>query len=999
MPSGGSGFIEQLESNPFFKNGGVFVTIAINVILLVIVMSIYVCCIRYCTIFNVRKKKRLIAKCLKREDELFVKQQSHTRDSENNHNNQEDEIREESNSEREHHESNKGKSLSKTVDQHVEDDSSFFEVKDLRAKYLSNHCLSDWYLRSVFFWRITKSLIQAPFLIIYRALFNGRNKSWFGAAIKEEKRVIRNYGRDILTYIKFHQLLWWVFAIMLVLFSALLYPIHITNQGNLDPAQKEKFSKNVTGLKVGSSDQFLVVSSINTVIGRPDILILHVILSVITVALVLAMLLLFTRDKSLRDYDYCGCDQEGIYGSFSPYLPHYFGAEFALKTQNMSLGTPHENLNYKSLSPFTLEIHNIPKHYTNKALFHQLMKKIFSHNATDLNAPTNPHILSSYHVINFAKREKLQQKFETQLDKLEGYNWQLETKNTRPKKKCFFQKQDDGDSKRKLIQSKDAIVFTKEKIRNLNTEIEDLEEELTLSSNYPNRISSSIQGSGIGYVVFSSRSSLVYALKKFTKLGTFKVYKMKETDDNGQEIEKLFTPAERNQLPIDAKVTCIRMRATNTNYEQRDCFWTTLYTMYQHSWIKPIILKITIFIVILIIFVFFTTPVVIVSSIDTFFAIPPVTETIKKIVEVGGPMMSVIFQYIPSLLLVASSALIPVFIYQLTKLEDMKTFSEFSRTILRRITIFLWLNVFILPTLVLTTLDGITNFFTNPDSLANIFKNLFMSDNGSLFINFILNKTLYGLAFTLMPLLSLILYSVFTLCTSSVSKKLRISRNMKPKDKLKWAEGDSFSLEYSYAYSILIMAIVFTFSLFSPFILLVTFIYFTLRYYVERFTIGRIYSHRLLQHHHKKKRHLITSQGYYLSDSADQTISPAVVRHSFGCLFGFKTDYVAHRRSMLLISKLCVVALIMFTVYCMLFFAFKTPESQYFIFHVTIEAILTLFLLIVFFAIEIKMTRDIRTLNKQPLIVNEESASKKTLYEPSNYWNYKKMFNDTVTNL
>ncbi|KAG2381466.1 hypothetical protein C9374_006455 [Naegleria lovaniensis] len=938
------------------------------------------------------------------------------------------------------------------------DNCSYVEVKDI-----GKNTRSYWKLRGIFLYRIMMSLLEAPFQMMYTIVKKRKRldssslpstfkTSPFSQSEKDEKRVLRFYGRDVLTYLKFHQLLWWGLLILLLLYSVLLYPIHISQQNQLDPIQREKFTTNSTGLKVGANDQFLVISSINTVLKLPGVLVVHVLLTIFSVALWLFLMgFLFLHDPALKTFNYRGCDQEGVYGSFSPYLGCYAGCDFYLQAQNMALGCPHDETHFSQLvSPFTLEIHNIPKHFTNKALFKEAMQKIFSEYSRNVNAPKNTEIVSAYHVINYSQRDKLQTKFEKQLEHLEAYNWLMKKSEKRPKKLVFLEKKDDlemrpppspshhplrnttnsedenSHKKRKFVQRVDAISYTKRKIIELYNQIMLIEDELDYSSNYPNRVNSPIVGSGIGYVVFASREAFKNALKYASVGGYIQAYKRKVRDENGEEIEYILTRSERNALPAvntghasEGKVRKVHMRAFSTKYEQPDINWNSLYDRYEQSWIKPVIIRMVIFILMLLILIFLTTPVTILSSVDALFTIPQIRAVIDQIVSFGGPMAAFFFQYLPSILLLLTSALIPVLIVFLTKFEKFKTYGEYKRTLLRRMTIFLWLNTFIFPTLVLTSLDGVTNFFTKPNNWSVVFSNLFMADNGSLFMNFILNKTLWGLTFTVIPLVALIMYLITTRCTSHFWKKKGFKafhRNVKPKDKLKSAEGPALSLESQYATTFTVFVIMMTFSAFSPFILLVGFVYFTLRYIVDRFTIARNYSHRRVQHSLKKQTHYITSNAPTTGETAkysesttiltshvsevEMNIQNDIVRQPFGSIFGFKSDYVAHRRYMVTLVELLLVALILYTIYSMLFYASKLSQSAVFIFHITMMALLTAVLLLSCVVVNLVHKRIIkkrRQSKEKALSVHSHYAN--DFYSPKFYWDYKNMLNETVTNL
>jgi len=387
--------------------------------------------------------------------------------------------------------------------------------------------------------------------------------------------------------------------------------------------------------------------------------------------------------------------------------------------------------------------------------------------------------------------------------------------------------------------------------------------------------------------------------------------------------------------------------------------------------------RIIIYAIILIIFIFFTTPLAAASAIEGILSIPEVQQATQMFKEIGGSLAGFFFQYLPSLLILVSSALLPILIYQLTKTENLKTYSEFRRILMVRVSVFLFFNTLILPILALASISGVITYFAGSKNVLDTFSKIFVPESGALFINFILNKTLWGLYFTLVHLVPLLLYIAKTAFSNKNWGKRR--RRISPGKVLNSVEAYFFNVETEYALSISVLAIVVCFGLYSPFILLVGLLFFILRYYVDRFTIARTYSHRMIQ------------QEMIEACDTNKCQDKHLLHNQNGALFEYKSDYIAHRRLLYKVMELVIACLLICNIFLVLFFASKITKSAFFVFHLVIECIVGVALILGLFVIRAYSLYERRILldkwSFEKLLENKRYLE--NTYSPLRIWEYK----------
>jgi hypothetical protein len=226
--------------------------------------------------------------------------------------------------------------------------------------------------------------------------------------------------------------------------------------------------------------------------------------------------------------------------------------------------------------------------------------------------------------------------------------------------------------------------------------------------------------------------------------------------------------------------------------------------------------------------IFFTTPLSIVSSIQDFIShVPIFAMSATKIEHLTGYLGDLVFQYLPTFLLFILTLLIPTFIPILTEMEGYRTYSRELLVKLFRLFIYLLLSTFILPSLLLTSLDGIIKYLQK-DNVYAALQNIFLPSSGAFFLNYAIQYFLLGDFIDLLRLRDFFtyLYRKWTAVT--------------PKERLNALKVGDFDLAMEYAYLISFFAIIVGYSVFSPFMLLVGFLYFLSKYLIDRHNITRL---------------------------------------------------------------------------------------------------------------------------------------------------------------
>lgn len=230
--------------------------------------------------------------------------------------------------------------------------------------------------------------------------------------------------------------------------------------------------------------------------------------------------------------------------------------------------------------------------------------------------------------------------------------------------------------------------------------------------------------------------------------------------------------------------------------------------------------KCIVYLLLIIIMIFFTTPFSMLSSLQTFIQTIP---HFNNFPDLGSYLGSLIYQFIPTFLLFFISFFVTgVLIQYLTQWEGYETITETQRVSSLRIYIYLLFSTLILPSLLLTSLDGIIKYFQH-QNLQSALIHMFSIASGAFFISYILQYALLGNTFDLIRIGD----SLFHLYKKWVAITPRDH-----KESYQLPEIDTYT---EYAYLISVLSIIMCYSVLSPLILPCGLFLFMYKYVVDRY--------------------------------------------------------------------------------------------------------------------------------------------------------------------
>ncbi|XP_057374466.1 calcium permeable stress-gated cation channel 1-like isoform X1 [Daphnia carinata] len=220
---------------------------------------------------------------------------------------------------------------------------------------------------------------------------------------------------------------------------------------------------------------------------------------------------------------------------------------------------------------------------------------------------------------------------------------------------------------------------------------------------------------------------------------------------------------------------------------------------------------------------FLTTPAVVVNTLD-IFQFSTITSTIEK-------MSPVLSQFLPTLLLWTTSALMPVMVAYSDEWMSHWTKSTANHTIMRKTFIFLMFMVVILPSLGLTSAQAFFEWATRANGTYR-WECVFLPDNGAFFVNYVITSSFIGTALELMRFAELFLYACKLSCAMSRAEVPGVRRN------LLW----EFNFGVQYAWTLLNFSLITMYSVSCPLITPFGFVYVLLKHFVDRYNIFFAYA-------------------------------------------------------------------------------------------------------------------------------------------------------------
>jgi len=598
------------------------------------------------------------------------------------------------------------------------------------------------------------------------------------------------YGHQITLYLFLSKQITIALFMCAFLSCTVLLPIHLSG---VTPSKKIYTPAEYGSFKLAKDDYFLVHTTISMVVDQPGKLYVHVFMTLVFVCIVLGFLRRFTESRLVKDYPFEG---------------------------------------RKLLSDYSLRLDELPEDLVSNDLLKQAcnLPEIFD------NSVTNSRI-----TFETAARIKLEKKHRQVCKRLKHYEtMQVEKDKKRQRRWWWGKKHDESgggigaddvegvvggtrveaeggvreDTLRvdtssqhttKTIHSTtprtfvfnrrfpflrrvDAIkYYTQRRIK--------LEEKMRI---WDEEFLQQPVGTGTAYVLFHSQQAMQRALAK----GEGGIVRF-TVDLKG--------PKKPKKLP---KITFVLSRAS----EPSDILWENSSVSKESRFTRMVAVNFFIIIYLMI----FSSPLALISSLQSFLDILPknIHETLDGMRHISGPLGDLVYQYMPTLLLLVLSSTLPYVIPVLTSLEKYYTYSTYAMNTIYRLYLYLLLTTLILPSFALTSMDGLLKYLQFKN-ISQSLQNLFLPGSGVFFVNYCIQYLFWSTIIDLLRIGDVIRY---------LWRRVSAVGEQEKREAAQVAEFD-FPLEYGYLLSF--FAITFTYGVFSPLILVLGFTYFLLKYLLD----------------------------------------------------------------------------------------------------------------------------------------------------------------------
>ncbi|KAL8588770.1 hypothetical protein ACOMHN_035266 [Nucella lapillus] len=233
----------------------------------------------------------------------------------------------------------------------------------------------------------------------------------------------------------------------------------------------------------------------------------------------------------------------------------------------------------------------------------------------------------------------------------------------------------------------------------------------------------------------------------------------------------------------------------------------------------------------LIVLFFLTTPIMFLHTLDLL------NIDLRK---PGKEMHSTLLvQFLPTLLLLAMSALLPNLVYLSEQYIGHWTKTAEHHAVMRKTFIFLLLMVLILPSLGLTSVKALFEWMVVNAEKRVQWQCIFLPSNGSFFINYVITAALIGTMLDLLRFSELLIYSLKLLMARSQAEKAAVRKSVV------W----EFQYGIHYTWMLCIFAIMVSFSIPCPLITPFGLMYLGIKHLVDRYNIFFAYIPSRINHH------------------------------------------------------------------------------------------------------------------------------------------------------
>ncbi|XP_068239271.1 calcium permeable stress-gated cation channel 1 isoform X1 [Palaemon carinicauda] len=244
-----------------------------------------------------------------------------------------------------------------------------------------------------------------------------------------------------------------------------------------------------------------------------------------------------------------------------------------------------------------------------------------------------------------------------------------------------------------------------------------------------------------------------------------------------------------------------------------DIYWANLSVTTRHWWLKAVSINFVLFVVLF----FLTTPAVLINTLDFVHLFAGKLHGVS-------PVLS---EFLPTLLLWTTAALMPVIVSYSDQFMTHWTRSAENHSIMRKTFIFLLFMVIILPSLGLTSAKGFMEWVVKPQNGTFRWECIFLPDNGAFFVNYIITSALIGTTLELIRFPELFMYIV----------RMGLSRSEAETASVRRAILYEFPFGVQYAWMLLIFAMTIIYSISCPLVTPFGTLYMVLKHLVDKYNI------------------------------------------------------------------------------------------------------------------------------------------------------------------
>ncbi|KAF0973388.1 hypothetical protein FDP41_008092 [Naegleria fowleri] len=967
-------------------SAGVLTTLVANIVVALIYFVMFFLCCRQLAVFNPEKKKRLFIEYLKDMEEEAESKKTHAEPSTKTSRNEETTV--EIEGEKPHALSFIGhragyytEKLSHAYQEiaaqypfnqlpRVPSETS--EFKERVIPKLKQMLIDAFNSSALFFPAIFRHLKDAVL-------------SFFVPSYAQTDRIrnTKRYGKDIAVYLYFQQIIIWILLICTVLTCAVLLPIHLTGQppvyeynmtyidqqtsslqidyiSNPDSDILQKGTKPVKNLT--QEDNALLRTTIEMVANSPIKLYAHIGVLILCVLVGLIFFIQFHYSAIIRNQSF-GVSSEtdtlnpssSKNNMFTNVVDGLLGVLRSTESNQISITIDSDV--YKSvdpkdiLSPYVVVVKGLPRDMTNLNDFKSFVETYFNFNVPIDDE--NSKVLRAVLIYDFVDRLNLSTVLKRVEEDLDHF---LHMKTERGSELIQLKEHivvDEGIVESKNIVSQCFGMQTQAKKIHLFT----TEEAIRHLENRRKKLKKEIQKWDVVYNALLQNKSMpkISSIESFEEPNEMEDVQIEEnaeeksTDLNQDPVASMFvgnkaiessgvgyiifkTEAEAQEALSRYLNNQIRLqnnlvRISSLQQEPIDINWYTVCrsNAITGSPLEGVGMNVLLHILLIVFFIVASSPASLLSAIQSIFNIGVIKMEVGKIQAATGVVGSIFFQFLPSFSLYWTSRLIGYTLRKLTMLGKYESNQEYTRIFTLRKYCYVVLTILIMPSLWLSSVDGIINYVKTEDDFQQMLKKMFLPASGALMLSTVLQFAVMSNMDDLIRTEDAFWYIWAT--------RLSFYRKAKsPLERLRAATDQYlFKIDSNYAKMLAVFTLCMAYAVFIPVIVPCGLFYMVIKHWFDRYLIQEMYD--------------------------------ASVKYSIDVIENKPTplDYVALQKKSFLLLKIFIASLAIADAFLIIFFSLRIFTESTFLPHFILSGALFVFMIGALFYVQHNQDRVIRT--------------------------------------